>query len=108
MKNAKEFMGEIIAKLNTAGFSGGFYKYKDGECSCCYGLKDTFFEVNENIPQNWGVHGTEDFYYKFTYEIENKERATEFRKIANRLARKYFGKIAQTAKSNFECIIINL
>lgn len=106
--NAKELMGEIIAKLNKAGFTGGFYFYKRGECSCCYGLKNTFFQVNGNIPKNWGVSDTGGFYYKISYNIDEKKKATEFRKIANKLARKMFGKLANTAKSNFNAIIINV
>jgi len=107
MTTAKELMGEIIAKLNTAGFTGGFYFFKEGECSCCFGRTDKdFFEVNENIPENWGIHGSNAFYYKINFKIDDKAKATEFRKIANKLSRKYFGKLAETATSNYKAIII--
>jgi hypothetical protein len=105
---SKELMGEIIAKLNKEGYKGGFYHYSEGECSCCYGPKDVDFYVNENIPENWGVYGTPSFYYKISYNFGDKDTATKFRKSANKLARKYFGKMAETARSNFYAIIINI
>ena len=108
MKNAKELMSEVISKLNTAGFTGGFYHYKDGECSCCYGLEKAFFEVNENIPQNWAIYGTSKFHYKFSYNLDDSKKAGEFRKIANKLVKKYFGKLAETAKNNFQAIVVNV
>ena len=82
MNDAKKFMSEIITKLNTAGFTGGFYKYKKEECSCCYGRKDSFFQINENMPHNWSGN-----YYKISYDYQDKDKASEFRKIANKLAK---------------------
>ncbi len=105
---AKELMGEVIAKLNKAGFIGGFYHYNKGECSCCYGLEDTLFQVNENTPENWGNYDSDSFLYKMTYKTSDEEKATKFRKSANKLVRKYFGKMADTAKSNFQAIIVHV
>lgn len=105
---AKKIMEDIILKLNKAGFSGGFYFYKKNECSCCYGLENTFFEINENIPSNWGIYGTNKFYYKISFKTGNQKEATRFRSIANKLVKKGFGRMAETAKSNFEAITINI
>lgn len=105
MTNAKELLGEMITKLNKAGFTGGFYHYKPGECSCCDGLENVDFQINENKPDNWmGGENT----HKITYQTKDKARATQFRKIANKLVRKYFGRMAETAKSNFRAITITL
>lgn len=105
-KDAKEFMSEVIAKLNKAGFSGGFYKYQENECSCCFGLKDTFFQVNENVPVNWGIYDTDKFYYKISYYSRDDSEMKRFRTVANKLVRKYFGKMADTAKGNHEAVIV--
>ena len=106
--NAQELVSEIIAKLNKAGYTGGFYKYNKGECSCCYGLQGVDFEINQNIPGNWGISLTGGFYYKISYDIADEAKQTEFRKSANKLVRKYFGKMAETAKNNNQAIIINI
>jgi hypothetical protein len=108
MPTAKVLMGEVITKLNEAGFTGGFYHYQKRECSCCFGLKDTFFQINENVPENWAIHGPRHFFYQISYNTNDKAQATEFRKIANKLTKKAFGKMVETAKSNAEAIVVNI
>lgn len=74
---------DVIKKLNEAGYTGGFYTFKDGECSCCYGLSDeVFFQINKNKPENWTCMN-----FKISYSNDNKRRAERFRVLANKLVK---------------------
>lgn len=105
--------------LNKRGFTGGiyFYKRKKGgksghsglECSCCFGLRDSFFQVNGNTPGNWDQDSEE---HKFTYENKDEARATEFRELLNSLVkeaqrqRQNRVETAALAGNNNEAVII--
>lgn len=77
-----DILKDLVKYLNKKGFSGGIYYYKKGECSCCYGLKNKFFEINGNIPENWGRQDDLN-YHKITYKTDNTKKAETFRKLAN-------------------------
>lgn len=104
----KEKISNLVYRLSELGYEGGLYFYKKNECSCCYGLKSGQYEINGNIPGNWGVSGTGGFYYKISYHSDDKKLNDKFRKDANREAVKIFGKDkVQTAKNTSRAIIIN-
>lgn len=108
IKNAemKRKAKQLVKELNGLGFTGGLYYYKSGECSCCYGLEEKFFEINGNIPSNWGVYGSKNLYFKISYKY-NDARSDEFRNAANQLAVKIFGSAVELAKDTSQCVIIN-
>jgi hypothetical protein len=97
----KKKLRVVVKHLNAAGYTGGFYHYKKKECSCCYGLKDTFNQVNGNKPENWDSMG-----FKFTYDQSNSEKATEFRLLLNKLVED--DPSATPAKANNCAVIIKL
>lgn len=102
MSIRKELTVKLAKELEKAGFKGEVIKY-DG-CSCCQDCDDkAFFRINLNKAENWGSDCI-----KIGYELDNKKKAEEFRKVANRLAKKYFGKLVDPAKNINEAIIINL
>lgn len=89
------------AVLAFNGITGGSYRYKRGECSCCYGRENgraEFYEYNENIPGNWGIAmqprkrwGGEDEeaegYHKISFSIgDTEEEKAENLKKAQRVA----------------------
>jgi hypothetical protein len=83
-------MSNIIKQLNNAGFTGGWFTFKKDECSCCFGLEGTFFQVNRNTPRNWGNWGTEFGRFKVTFKTEDEARALEFIAIANGIVEEKF------------------
>lgn len=59
----------------AAKVEGGMYFYKGSECSCCYGGRKANgtswdWEINGNIPQNWGVYDApESAYHKISFDL---------------------------------------
>lgn len=103
-KEQKELMEKVVNELNEAGFKGGLYYYKEGECSCCYGgNKSWFFQINGNTPSN---RIGDKFYYKIYYDIDDKDRAEEFRRLANALCGALFGKSVSKATSIYKAVIV--
>jgi len=74
----KKRLNAAVSELNQLGISGGLYRYKAKECSCCYGLKGVSFEINENIPGNWGIYGTGEGYHKAIFAELADARAIYF------------------------------
>ncbi len=79
---------------------GGIYTYNEGECSCCFGLpKGNFFEVNANKPFNW-----DDMVHKFSYSLDDEEKATEFRLFLNDIVKNEPG--VTLASNNYEAVML--
>ena len=72
----------IAKKLRKAGFKGGVYYFKSGECSCCFGLEDGFFQITGNTPTNWSKNAD---YHKITYLTDNEKLAKQFIKTCNKI-----------------------
>lgn len=64
-----------IAEISAQGISGGLKKYKKNECSCCYSLRDTFYQINENIPGNWSIFDAKEGYHKISFTMGSNEKA---------------------------------
>jgi hypothetical protein len=63
----RHLLKDVCKELNEAGITGGLYFYKRNECSCCYGLDNVDFEINGNIPGNWGIYGDDKGYHKVNF-----------------------------------------
>jgi len=84
----KSLKGEVVLNkklklvmeiLASEGIKGGIYFYKKGECSCCYGLNNTHYQIQGNTAGNQGG----DSAGKISFESEmNKKNCFNAIRIA--------------------------
>ena len=69
---------QAISELSSEGINGVIYFYQKGECSCCYGSKNTFFQIAGNTAENWGGYkkGLEPKDFKINFEHDQNKADT--------------------------------
>ncbi len=79
----RERLMTVIDKMSKRGINGNIYHYNKGECSCCFGT-DAKFELNDNIPHNWGIYDSKDTrkaFHKITFDLNVKQATILVREL---------------------------